>query len=387
MTSRERVLAALNHKEPDRVPIDFGGTAVTTIMVGPYRETCAILGLDPFPVRMANLTGQRVVVCPELWEAFHSDVVSVPPLACKWREGRAYDGTQVLYPDGFRPRIREDGSQVLCDKSGRVVSLMPKGGFFFDRVHHTLAEINQVDEIGLADEEIANFDRPGYWDAPLKDVAAEAKHLRETTDKIITLNFIGHIFQAGQYLRGWELFMMDLLMKPALAEAVLDGLAEAHIAAFDRLAALVGPYIDVVVICDDLGMQNGLWMSPDLYRKIVKPYQAKLYQYIKSVWDGFLLLHSDGSIYPIIPDLIEIGVDILNPVQFTAKDMELGRLKREFGADLTFWGGGFDTQKTLPFGTPQQVEDEVKRHLDIMAPGGGFVFSSVHNVTEGRSGG
>ena len=316
-------------------------------------------------------------------EAFHSDVISVPPLARKWREERAYDGTQVLYPDRFRPQAREDGSQVICDKSGQVISRMPKDGFFFDRVLHNLANIDRVDEIGLAEDEIVGFDRPSYWDAPLEEVAAEAKRIRETTDKIVTLNFIGHIFQAGQYLRGWDLFMMDLLMKPALAEAILDALSEAHIAAFGRLAAAVGPYVDVVVICDDLGMQAGPWMSPDLYRKIVKPYQAKLYRYIKSVWDGHLLLHSDGSIYSIIPDLIEIGVDILNPVQFSAKDMDLGRLKKEFGADLTFWGGGFDTQKTLPFGTPQQVEDEVKRHLEIMAPGGGFVFASVHNVTEG----
>jgi len=153
--------------------------------------------------------------------------------------------------------------------------------------------------------------------------------------------------------------------------------------AFERYAATVGRYVDVIEVADDLGTQDATWMSPEMYRRHVKPYHAKLYKHIKNCCDAYLLMHSDGSLYPIIPDLIEIGVDILNPIQYTAKDMELSRLKKEFGKELCFWGGGIDTQKILPFGTPDQVSDEVKRNIDILAPGGGFIFGPVHNITEG----
>jgi uroporphyrinogen decarboxylase len=134
---------------------------------------------------------------------------------------------------------------------------------------------------------------------------------------------------------------------------------------------------------DDLGMQDGPFMSPELYRKRVKPYHNKIYSFIKSHCDAYLVLHSDGAISPFIPDLIEMGIDALNPVQFTAKGMQTDRLKREFGQDICFWGGGCDTQKVLPFGTPDQVRDEVKRRIDDLAPGGGFVFAAVHNITPG----
>jgi len=383
MTSRERVLTALRHQEPDRVPIDFGGTDVSTIMVGPYCRTCRALGLDPGPIRMSNPVGQRVAVGEELNRAFHGDTLLLPKLPRQWREGSAYDGSPVLYPDRFRPRERADGSKALVDAQGRDYYVMPRGGFFFDRVVHPLEGISDPSQIDRAKADIDSFDRPGYWDLPLDEVAQEAERLRRTTDKLLVGGFIGHIFQAAQYLRGWDRFMMDLLGHPALAEAILERLAEAHIRAFDHYNAHLGKYLDVVVICDDLGMQSALWMSPELYRKRVKPFQARLYRHIKSTWDGFLLLHSDGSIRPIIGDLIEIGVDILNPVQFSARDMDLAGLKKEFGREVTFWGGGFNTQTTLPFGSAREVAEEVRRNLEIMAPGGGYVFASVHNITEG----
>ena len=382
-TSRERILAALNHQEPDRVPIDFGGTAITTIMVGPYVKVCAKLGFDPEPIYMAQNTGMRPAICQELLKAFHSDTKALPQLACQWRKDEAYDGTLVMFPQGFKPEKLEDGSQVLRNKAGRITSAMPAGGFFFDKVSYSLADIDEPEGIEQAAEEIKNFDRPTYWDAPDEELTAVAKDLWEQGDKLIMGNFIGHVFQAAQYLRGWSQFMLDLLAKPALAEAILDKLTQAHIEAFDKFNAVAGKYTDVVVICDDLGIQTSLWMSPATYRKIVKPYQARLYRHIKDNWDGFLFLHSDGSIRPIIGDLIEIGVDILNPVQYTAKDMALTDLKQEFGEDITFWGGGFNTQNTMAFGSPKQVREEVKRNLEIMAPGGGYVFASVHNITEG----
>jgi uroporphyrinogen decarboxylase len=160
-------------------------------------------------------------------------------------------------------------------------------------------------------------------------------------------------------------------------------LAEAQMRAFDRYAETVGKYVDIIQVNDDLGMQHATWTGPDTYRKLIKPYHAKLYRHIKDKCDAFLFLHSDGSLYPIIPDLIEIGVDILNPVQYTAADMDLAKLKREFGNDICFWGGGIDTQEALPSWEPEQVADQVRRNIDVLAPGGGFVFATVHNVVEG----
>jgi uroporphyrinogen decarboxylase len=141
--------------------------------------------------------------------------------------------------------------------------------------------------------------------------------------------------------------------------------------------------LDCIEMADDLGTQEMPLMSPETYRKHIKPYHAKLYRFIKDRCDLPLFMHTDGSVYQLIPDLIDIGVDILNPVQYTARDMGLAKLKKEFGNDLCFWGAGIDPQGTLPFGTPQQVADEVKRNIDILAPGGGFVFGSIHNILEG----
>ena len=250
-------------------------------------------------------------------------------------------------------------------------------------MHFPLNKISPISELDKAIKIIENMDRPYWLDLHWEDLAQKVKKIRENTDRLLVGSFQGHIFQAGQFLRGWTEFLLDLASNPTFAEALMERLADSHIRAFDRYAVTVGKYIDVIQVNDDLGMQDAMFISPDTYRKHVKPYHAKLYKYIKDKSNIPLFLHSDGSFYQIIPDLIEIGVDILNPIQYTAKDMDLTKLKKEFGKDLCFWGGGLDTQKILPFGTRQDVEDEIKRNIDIMAPGGGFVFAAVHNITEG----
>jgi uroporphyrinogen decarboxylase len=195
--------------------------------------------------------------------------------------------------------------------------------------------------------------------------------------------FGGHIFQAAQSLRGWETFLVDLLANPGFAEALLDQLAEANIRRFERFAATVGPCVDVIHFEDDLGMQDRSLLRPALYRQRVKPYHKKLFDFVKSHCQAYILLHSDGAIAPFIPDFIEMGVDALNPVQVSAAGMDTRILKKEFGDAITFWGGGCDSQRVLPYGSPQNVIDEVKRRMDDLAPGGGFVFSPIHNIQPG----
>ena len=258
---------------------------------------------------------------------------------------------------------------------------MPAGGYFYDVVGHPLRDIYDISELDDFDHLFEDYDHPSWMDLPWEDLEEYARGLREG-GKFLVGNYLGHILQAGQILRGWNQFVLALALTPVLAEAIINRLTEGHMRAFERYAETVGQHVDVIEVADDLGMQDGLWMSPEMYRKNVKPYHAKLYGFIKEKCDALLFIHSGGSLYPIIPDLIKIGVDIINPVQFTAKDMDLAKLKKDFGDDLCFWGGGINPQHTLPRGTIEEVVDEVKRNLDIMAPGGGFVFGTVHNVTE-----
>ena len=385
MTGREKVLKALSHEEPDCVPIDMGGLDVSTIMAGPYKRLCEYLKIDPHPIYMADTMEQTVIINDKVSEKIgcNTNAKVVYFLPKSWYEGQAYDGTPVFLPDGFRPKILSDGSRVIMDSEGNHDLTMPEGGFFFDAARYPMKDIDSVSELDAYSDIIENFDRPSWADLPWEELAEYAKNLREKEDKFLVGTFQGHIFQASQFLRGWGEFMLDLAMRPAFAEALMDRITEAHMRAFERYADTVGRYVDVIEVADDLGMQDALWMSPETYRKHVKPYHAKLYRFIKEKCDAYLLMHSDGALYPIIPDLIEIGVDILNPIQYTAKDMELARVKKEFGDDLCFWGVGVDPQTILPFGTPKEVSDEVKRNIDIMAYGGGFIFSSNHNIIEG----
>ena len=221
---------------------------------------------------------------------------------------------------------------------------------------------------------------PLLFDMPYEDLAKKAKHLYENSDYLLVGQFAGRMFQASQFLRGWDLFLMDLIGDPKFAQALMDRLTEANIKRFEHWAKTIGPYVQVVVFEDDLGMQDRPLLSPELYRKIIKPYHEKLYRFAKSHFDGYLMLHTDGFVSPFIPDFIEMGIDILNPIQISAIGMDTKDLKREYGQDIVFWGGGCESQKILPFGSPEDVREDVKRRINDLAPGGGFVFSPVHNI-------
>ncbi|MBE9565260.1 MAG: hypothetical protein IMF16_00725, partial [Proteobacteria bacterium] len=194
------------------------------------------------------------------------------------------------------------------------------------------------------------------------------------------LNFQSHLLAAGQILRGFEAFMMDLVLDPKLADALLSELVDTYCQRADQLFPALGDAVDVVLVNDDLGIQTGPMLSPDLYRKRIKPHQKRLFAHLKASSGRPLLVHTCGSVRWAIPDLIEIGMDALNPVQVSAAGMESAGLKRDFGRDITFWGGGCDTQHVLSRGSVQEVEEEVKRRIADFAPGGGFIFCQVHNV-------
>jgi uroporphyrinogen decarboxylase len=208
-----------------------------------------------------------------------------------------------------------------------------------------------------------------------------AKGLYESTDYALVMNMIGFgVFEHAWAMRGIENFLTDLIINQKFAETLLLRIADYQASLWNHVLDEVGDYVQVVITSDDLGTQVGPMVSPEVYRKLIKPAQRKVWQFIKGKTEAFLFLHSCGSIRKLIPDFIELGVDILNPVQAAAKDMDPKELKSEFGSDLSFWGGGCDTQGTLAFGTPEDVEEQVKRRISALAPGGGYVFNQIHNI-------
>ncbi|MCG2767790.1 MAG: uroporphyrinogen decarboxylase family protein [Chloroflexota bacterium] len=383
MNHRERTLASLRHQEPDRIPIDLGGTGDSTIAAMAYQTLRKELGLPPSTTRVLDVYQHTALLDEDLRQVLGVDVVPVFDEPVEWRNGTLADGSPAEFPAKFLPELEPDGSQVVRDAAGNVVLKMPKDGHYFDPIYSPLANATSIADIDEYLDQIEDYDTPAHLDKSYEEMAQKAKELRETTDYLLVGFFGGHVLQAGQSLRGWEAFLMDLVTNKKFAHALMEKLTEAHLRRFQRYASTVGQFVDVIHFEEDLGMQDRPLMRPSLYREMVKPYHKELFAYAKSHCDAYILLHTDGAVAPFIPDFIEMGVDAVNPVQVSAAGMDTKLLKREFGRDITFWGAGCDSQAILPYGTPQEVADEVKRRIDDLAPGGGFVFSPIHNVQTG----
>ena len=378
MNSRERVIATLKHEEPDRVPVDLGGMFSTGIMGMTYNKLKAYLGIKGGRTRMYDLGQQLAEPEIEVLERIGADVL---PLLIeepkRWKKSTLPDGSPCEVPYDFNPEVLPDGSKILRDEKGRIIAKMPKNGYYYDGVYHPLEKARTIEDL-----ENYDFYKP-IGDETIRDLHERAKNLYENTDYALMLNGAGSIYERAQGLLGWQNFMVKLIRDQDFIAALLDRIVEANIKRLEKILPAVNGYVQVVQVGDDLGMQNGPQISPRLYRKLIKPRHKKFYRYIKEHIDAALFIHTCGSVYDFIPDFIEMGVDILNPVQVSAKNMNTEKLKEEFGDKIAFWGGGCDTQRVLPFGTPRDVEKEVKRRIEDLAPGGGFVFTQVHNIQVG----
>lgn len=379
MNSRERVLTALRHQEPDRVPIDLNGMRSTGVAAIAYNKLKQHLGLQTGATRVYDITQQLAMPDEALLEHFKVDVRPLP---------RLYKGMNLSQP-GWQPYTLPDGSPaevpaslkferlgsstVLRDARQNVVYQQPDGALYFDTVYHPLAEAST-----FADIEAEPL--PIISDAELEWLRAEAQRLRSSTDKAIMGHSGVNLYETAQRLRGWSQFMLDLGANPELAQYLMGRLAENAIENLNRWLGAVGEYIDIIQMGDDLGTQSAPQISPAMYRRLIKPYHRQVWQHAKQLSGKPVFLHSCGSIYPLLPDLIDAGLDILNPVQISAAGMDPARLKREFGRDLVFWGGGADTQSILPHASPEQVRQHVRELLEIFMPGGGYVFCAVHNI-------
>ncbi|MBM3238077.1 hypothetical protein FJZ31_17435 [Candidatus Poribacteria bacterium] len=263
---------------------------------------------------------------------------------------------------------------------------MPKeNGRYFDLFEHPLKKAE-------TSEDIAKYPWPNPTDpARFEGLEDEALNLRpppqpprtqggKTGVAVILGGICAGMLEVSLWMRGFENFYTDLLVNKPVAEAMLDKILEMKLKYWGTILPKVKDNVDIAMEGDDLGMQNSLLVSPDIYRTLIKPRQRQLFSFIKQQAPVHIFFHTCGSVYEIIPDLIEVGVDILNPIQVSAARMDTKQLKKEFGRDVVFWGGGVDTQRILPCGSPQEVRDEVKRRIEDLAPGGGFVFNTVHNI-------
>ncbi len=384
LTSRERVLLSLNHEEPDRIPIDLGSARSTGINAIAYRDLLQYLQLNS-DVKVFDVKQLLAIPGQNILERFGCDVVMLhgirPSLGLsldEWKEGRLpVDGGRCLVPAGFNPVMQSDGSEAIFDCAGHLLAKRPKDGLYFDEFYHPLEE-------AVSREEVDMLPMPEISDDELAYLSRRAKELYEKTDYAISGATSFSLFEKGTKDFGYETFLTNLYTEPELVEYYLDKLTAAYIVWMEKYLDAVGDYIQIVQNNDDLGMQQGMIISPELYRRFFKPRHEKIIKAIKNKKKGvFVFLHSCGSIYPVMNDLIEAGFEIFNPVQYNAADMDPQRLKKEFGRKCTFWGGGVDTQNTLAYGTADDVAAEAKKMIQIFSPGGGFIFNAVHNIQAG----
>ncbi|MBN1348653.1 methyltransferase [candidate division KSB1 bacterium] len=375
MTPRERVIAALNHQEPDKVPIDLGAMGSTGIMAIAYNQLKKHLGMTGGSTRIVDVGQQLAEPEPAILERFQVDVISLNHTRGanreQWKDWTLPDGSVgQIYRSAYPVRR---GTEWVFMSGETVTSRMPEGCLYFEPCYWSMEHASTRDAIEK---------HPWFYftDEHLKRLEQKAQQLFTGTDYAIMGAFGGSILEAGQGLRGWSNFMMDLVLNRAFVEDLMDKMVEVYLKNLEGYLQAVGDRIQIIQMGDDLGTQNAPQMAPDLYREMIKPRHKKIYRYVKQHSNLFVFLHSCGSIYELIPDLIDAGIDILNPVQTSARNMEPGRLKAEFGDRLTFWGGGVDTQHVLPDCSPEEIAEHVKERINIFAPCGGFVFTQVHNI-------
>ncbi len=392
MTSRQRVLASIAHREPDRVPVDLGATPSSGISTIAYYNLKRHLGITEGHVRVYDVVQQLAQPEAFILDRFGIDAVDVGR-TFNTRDEDWYDitlpqGITVQFPAWFRPVVREDGAWDGYSSDGTRIATMPAGATFFDGTVHPYlngypadysdlpAAMGKIHWAALVHSPWDSAGQPDFWDR----LRANAIALRQNTDRAIMVVAGCNLFEWGTFLRRIDNFLADLAVDQPSVERLLDALMEQHLATLEKVCAAVGDVVDILRFGDDLGTSNGPFMSPTIYRKLFKPRHTILCDYVHRHSSMKTFLHSCGSIYKLLPDLIAAGYDVINPVQTNTRDMEPERLKREFGKDITFWGGGADTRDVLPHGAPAEVKDHVKRRLEIFAPGGGFVFNTVHNI-------
>lgn len=363
MTSRERLLKALNHEETDRIPIDLGGNQ-TGIHKFAYEGLVKHLGMDG-SYEIMDAVQQLAQPSEEVLERFHVDTRYIAA-------GAASDWKGGVVQNERNGRQWHD----LTDEFGVTWSMPDDTPFYMDISHHPLAKASLED---IKDYPFPKGDDPGRF----VGLREKALAIRNETPYAVVSGISGVTYEICWYMRGLEQWFCDMLTEPAFCEALLDQTKKFWLDWFRLFLDEVGDVVDVIMIGDDLAGQSGPLFNPDFYRRVVKPRQQEVVQYIRSRSKAKLWYHTCGACAEYIPDLLENGVQILNPVQISAIGMDPSTLKARFGKDVVFWGGAIDSQHVLPSASPEKIRDDVRRHLEIWKPGGGYVFNNVHNIQAG----
>lgn len=389
MTSRERVLKAVNFEEPDRVPIDLGAIRASGINAVVYDEMKRRMGLDT-QTKIHDPMQLLAELEPEFIDRWHIDVVPLEAVTADWAaqdysqgvQKTLFCGREVWFPPGTNIREDADGGWVQCKADGAAFAHMPKDGLYFDFIRETMAS-------GRIDPD-AFRPRTVIPDDELRQLERHAKRLYENTEKAIL---------------GWGASITMIGLSALLSDNITQGKLDTWLCMLmtekETCHEMMGRYVDAVISClgqyhqavgdrvfawgvasDDAGTQRGEIMKPGLFKEMIIPHYKRVCDWVHANTNWKTYLHSCGSIHDFIPLWIEAGVDILNPVQISAAKMEPERLKAEFGGKVVFWGGGCDTQKILPLGTSDEVREHVRHNLEVFAPGGGFVFNQVHNIQQ-----
>jgi uroporphyrinogen decarboxylase len=389
MTSRERVMKAISFEEGDKVPIDIGGTEDTGIHIDEYCDLMRYAGIvDPVP-KVYDQFQMLARVEGKMREYLHTDVVQVENPVFRWgfynrnwKQWTTFAGNTVLMPGDFDPVEGDNGELIILDEKGGAQASMPRGGKYFDRCCSTQmsAEIEHMDPAEWK-KSIAL-----YTQEELREMEENAKFLHEETTYSVHGGFgRGKLFttglMAGHTMTDW---LCILMMEPEYAGDILDASTERTLENLELYLQAVGKYLDTILIAStDYGSQKSEIFSPDVFEELYVPRYEKMTEYVHKHSGAKTFLHSCGSVRNLIPHFIEAGIDILNPVQTNAGGMDPVELKKEFGGKIVFWGGGVESQTVLPYGTPDDVEQQVRERLKVFGPGGGFVFAVVHNIQHG----
>ncbi len=393
MTSRERVQAALNHIEPDKFPVDLGGHRSSGISAIAYYRLRRHLGLPQKPIRVYDMVQQLAIIDNDVLDMFRVDTLEM---------GRGF----LLNDDDWKPWVLPDGTAceipyyinlekkgvdwLLFDDDGFELGILKKGSLYFEQTQFPLQDrgVESDDFTDLHEMMGKNIwsavAHPGAHlaldEAGLIEMSERARALRDSTDRAIIGIFGGSMFELPQFLYRMDNYLLATCMCTDKVLQLSEELSQIHLRNLEKWLSAVGPYIDVILFGDDLGGQRGPLISPEVYRELYKPFHKKLWSRAKELADVKVQLHCCGGIYEMLDDLIDAGLDAVNPVQISCRGMDPARLKDEFGDRITFWGGGCDTQRILPMAAPDEVVDNVRHLTTILKPGGGFVFQQVHNI-------
>ncbi|MHC4403296.1 MAG: uroporphyrinogen decarboxylase family protein [Planctomycetota bacterium] len=389
MNSRERVLAAVNHRAVDRVPIDLGAIRATGINAVVYHKIKERLGINT-PTKIHDSMQILAELEPEIIEHFHVDVLPLEAATAIWAdadsktgiERRLFEGTMVYFPPGTIIEEEPEGSWTLCNAGDRPFARMPKDGLYFDF-------IRQIESSKTIDPD-AFHPRDTIPDEELDLLAQRATHLYDNTDKAIigwgmSLSVIGLSWLLSDNITQGALdqWLVMLMTEKETANEMMSRYVDAVISCLELYHQAVGDRAFAWGIAsDDAGTQRGPLLSPDLFIEMIKPHYKRVCDWVHQNTNWKTYLHSCGSIYEYIPEWIDAGIDILKPVQISAANMEPERLKSEFGDKIVFWGGGCDTQHVLPLGTPEQVREHVRHNMEVFSKDSGFVFTQVHNIQQ-----